>query len=92
MADVSRRRPKVFHVGGHKAGLCLSGWEGEVVGYADEGADGAKVSANLPIKVRFQRDQGGGGSRSTSSLTCGPVSSAPWRTGRHNVCGKCTGV
>lgn len=60
MADVARRRPKVFHVGGHKAGLCLSGWEGEVVGYADEGADGAKVSANLPIKVRFQRDQGGG--------------------------------
>ena len=46
---------------GHKGGLSLSGWEGEVVGYADEGENGAKVSANLPIKVRFQRDQGGGG-------------------------------
>ena len=44
---------------GHKGGLSLSGWEGEVVGYADEGENGAKVSANLPIKVRFQRDQGG---------------------------------
>ena len=31
-----------------------------MVGYADEGADGAKVSANLPIKVRLQRDRGGG--------------------------------
>lgn len=48
----------VFHVPKQKSGLQLEGMVGEVVERADL-YDGKQLSANLPLKVSFEFDDGG---------------------------------